>query len=140
MKTQYGHIYTKRQIREAFRVRTISDFFAREWSRLYKQAREQYMDGTSATHDDGATAEMSYRPSTSRKLCWYHRTFKYNARKCRQPCRYKTQILLPTSVVKKWPCLEHSTSTGILIICDPPCPWQPQDNGRNNRGTRSPQQ
>ena len=140
IKTHYGHIYTKRQIKEAFRVWAIREYFSREWSKLYEQARDQYVDGIPATHDDGTTAEMSYRPSTSVKLCWYHKNFRMNAKKCRQPCRYKTQILLLNNVVKSWLCLEHSTTTGTLVTCNPPCPMQPQNNGRNNRGTKFPQQ
>ena len=115
----YGHTYTEKQVREAFRLRDVREFFAREWSKLQNRALRQH--------------------TTSKKLCWYHRNYR-TAYHCKRPCRYGMQISLSSDAARNWPCLEHSTMTGLLIICRPPCPMQPHNVRWNNRGTKPPQQ
>ena len=140
IKAHYGHTYTRKQIQEAFQVPAIREYFSHEWSRLYEQARTHYVDGNSTSHGDGTSTGISYQPSTSAKLCWYHRRYRKNARKCRQPCRYKVHILLPNSVVRNWPCLAHSRAANSIIVCDPPCPIQPPEAMQERGDTERPQQ
>ena len=102
----YGHNHTEQQVKYAFRLRAVRQFFAREWAKLQSRALRQH--------------------TTSKKLCWYHRNYR-TAYHCKRPCRYGMQISLSSDVVRNWPCLEHSTMTGLLIICRPPCPMQPHN-------------
>ena len=102
----YGHTYTEQQVKEAFRLRAVREFFAREWSKLQYKALRQH--------------------TISKKLCWYHRNYR-TAYHCKRPCRYGMQISLSSDAARNWPCLEHSTMTGFLIICRPPCPTQPHN-------------
>lgn len=92
LQRHYSLVYTEQEVKDAFRVREIREFFAREWSRLQTVAREKYI--------------------TSSKLCWYHRTFK-TAHRCKRPCRYNTRVPLSNEVTRNWPCLEHSTMVGV---------------------------
>ena len=113
LQRHYSRVYTEQEVKDAFKVREIREFFAREWSRLQTKAREKYI--------------------TSSRLCWYHRTFRI-AHRCKRPCRYNTQVPLSNEVTRNWPCLEHSTMVGAILICRPPCPMQPHRFRKTNSG------
>ena len=140
IKAHYGPTYTRKQIQDAFQAPAVREYFSHEWSRLYEQARTHHVDGNPTFHGEDSSTGISYLSSTSAKLCWYHWRYKKNARKCRQPCRYKVQILLPNSVVRNWPCLVHSRAANSIIVCDPPCPIQFPQAGQERGNTKPPQQ
>ena len=119
LEEHYGHIYTERQIKHAFHVRNVRDFFTREWARLREQAHRRY--------------------ATSSRTCWYHKTSK-TAHKCNRPCRYGAQTIFPRSAMENWPCLKHTIRIGAVTICRPPCPIRNPNARWNNRRTEPPPQ